>query len=460
MAPWWNVPYEEQTSRKEKEMRQVLKRCNRRINRKDHEKDKKKKKTGRAGTVDQPCRDFMSKGSCMYGDRCKYIHLTLDEYEERLKKEQEAKTVEETTEVKEKMAEETTEVKEKVEEETTEAKEKTADETTQEACATSPIEISSTSEQPAKEASDSEDYEKADEDEGQICSMLPILTHSKVEGYRNKCTFTIGKDRNGAPCIGFRMGSFINGNVIIGPVEYFTPPSPSPSSDVVVVSPLMKQVVKRVEAFIVSKSYQTYDMCQHLGFWRSLLLRYSERTNQLLILVVVGNPYERSLPKAQEALAKLTDATRSEIDGVMKELLAFVASEVSCIASFNYQMSLSLSCVELFRFTGLSMPGSDCPIVTLQGEPFIEERLFDLSFRVSPYAFFQVNTPVAEVLYKNIGDWLSLHENTLLLDVCCGTGTIGLCLANRVKFVWLRAISDECSSSAWTSRPRRSKMRD
>ena len=337
-------------------MRQVLKRCNRRINRKDHEKDKKKKKkTGRAGTVDQPCRDFMSKGSCMYGDRCKYFHLTLDEYEERLKKEQE---------VKEKTVDETTEVKEKVEEETTEAKEKTADETTQEACATSPIEISSTSEQPAKEASDSEDYEKADEDEGQICSMLPILTHSKVEGYRNKCTFTIGKDRNGAPCIGFRMGSFINGNVIIGPVEYFTPPSPSPSSDVVVVSPLMKQVVKRVEAFIVSKSYQTYDMCQHLGFWRSLLLRYSERTNQLLILVVVGNPYERSLPKAQEALAKLTDATRSEIDGVMKELLAFVASEVSCIASFNYQMSLSLSCVELFRFTSPCLariaPSSRC----------------------------------------------------------------------------------------------------
>ena len=69
------------------------------------------------------------------------------------------------------------------------------------------------------------------------------------------------------------------------------------------------------------------------------------------------------------------------------------------------------------------------------GKPYIEERLFDLTFRVSPYAFFQVNTPVAEILYKNIGDWLSLHENTLLLDVCCGTGTIGLCLANRVKHV-------------------------
>ena len=86
-------------------------------------------------------------------------------------------------------------------------------------------------------------------------------------------------------------------------------------------------------------------------------------------------------------------------------------------------------------FTGLSNPGSDCPIITLHGKPYIEETLFNLTFRVSPYAFFQVNTPVAEVLYKNIGDWLSLRSNTLLLDVCCGTGTIGLCLANRVKHV-------------------------
>ena len=63
VAPWWNVPYEEQTSRKEREMRQVLKRCNRRISRKDS--DKEKKKVNRAGSVKQPCRDFMSKGSCI-----------------------------------------------------------------------------------------------------------------------------------------------------------------------------------------------------------------------------------------------------------------------------------------------------------------------------------------------------------------------------------------------------------
>lgn len=37
--------------------------------------------------------------------------------------------------------------------------------------------------------------------------------------------------------------------------------------DVVVVSPLMKQVVTSVQSFICSKSYEVYDMCNHVGFW-------------------------------------------------------------------------------------------------------------------------------------------------------------------------------------------------
>jgi tRNA (uracil-5-)-methyltransferase len=52
-------------------------------------------------------------------------------------------------------------------------------------------------------------------------------------------------------------------------------------------------------------------------------------------------------------------------------------------------------------------------------------------------AFFQVNTKAAEVLYSTVGEVAELDENTTLLDVCCGTGTIGLCLAHKVKQVSL-----------------------
>ena len=40
-----------------------------------------------------------------------------------------------------------------------------------------------------------------------------------------------------------------------------------------------------------------------------------------------------------------------------------------------------------------------------------------------------VNTKAAEVLYSTVANWSCVSEKTVLLDVCCGTGTIGLTMA-------------------------------
>ena len=53
----------------------------------------------------------------------------------------------------------------------------------------------------------------------------------------------------------------------------------------------------------------------------------------------------------------------------------------------------------------------------------------------------KANTKGAEVLYTKIGEICDIDENTVVLDICCGTGTIGLTLAKvnilswRLKFV-------------------------
>jgi tRNA (uracil-5-)-methyltransferase len=51
-------------------------------------------------------------------------------------------------------------------------------------------------------------------------------------------------------------------------------------------------------------------------------------------------------------------------------------------------------------------------------------------FQISPGAFFQVNTEGAEILYRLVVDKIREiapdPSRTLLFDVCCGTGTIGL----------------------------------
>ena len=161
VTPWWNVPYEEKKERKEAAMRQVLKRCNRRILKSEAKKKKKEKeKPKRAGSVKQPCNLFIQKGSCVYGDRCKFLHVTMDEYEKMLKEENEKMLKEEN---EEKVEEENEEKEEKVEEADKEETDK--EETT--------------------------DFVKEPE-EGQICHMLPLLTHSVVEEYRNRCAWTVG----------------------------------------------------------------------------------------------------------------------------------------------------------------------------------------------------------------------------------------------------------------------------
>jgi tRNA (uracil-5-)-methyltransferase len=71
----------------------------------------------------------------------------------------------------------------------------------------------------------------------------------------------------------------------------------------------------------------------------------------------------------------------------------------------------------------------------LLGVDYLNESLLDLKFRISPLAFFQANTKGAELLYTKIGSICDIDENTIILDICCGTGTIGLTLAKKCKLV-------------------------
>ena len=49
-------------------------------------------------------------------------------------------------------------------------------------------------------------------------------------------------------------------------------------------------------------------------------------------------------------------------------------------------------------------------------------------------SLFLVNTLATEKLYELIGDWSGVSDRTVLLDICCGTGTIGLSLAKVIFY--------------------------
>ena len=68
---------------------------------------------------------------------------------------------------------------------------------------------------------------------------------------------------------------------------------------------------------------------------------------------------------------------------------------------------------------------------TVWGSKVLTEGLCGLTFTLSPRSFFQVNPPQAERLYEAALGYAGITPGMTALDLYCGTGTIGLCMASR-----------------------------
>ena len=65
----------------------------------------------------------------------------------------------------------------------------------------------------------------------------------------------------------------------------------------------------------------------------------------------------------------------------------------------------------------------------------VSDELCGLHFTISPQAFFQINPPQAEKLYNRAAEYASSVAPKLIMDLYCGTGTIGLCLSRSAQRV-------------------------
>ena len=72
----------------------------------------------------------------------------------------------------------------------------------------------------------------------------------------------------------------------------------------------------------------------------------------------------------------------------------------------------------------------------LAGSDRLEEELGGMRVRISPQAFFQTNTEMAERLYGVAVEYARLSGHERAFDLYCGIGTIALLLAPRAAEVW------------------------
>ena len=68
----------------------------------------------------------------------------------------------------------------------------------------------------------------------------------------------------------------------------------------------------------------------------------------------------------------------------------------------------------------------------IYGIPYLEEELPPYTFNVSPESFFQINHEGTILLYNKVKEYLG-QSNNHVLDLYCGTGTIGIYISQNCK---------------------------
>lgn len=91
--------------------------------------------------------------------------------------------------------------------------------------------------------------------------------------------------------------------------------------------------------------------------------------------------------------------------------------------------------VDLLTTVAPDSGGTEGPSEIL-GREHLLERLCDLELRISPEAFFQTNTEMAERLYAIAAEAAQLTGHERVFDLFCGIGTLGLTLAEQARELW------------------------
>ena len=77
------------------------------------------------------------------------------------------------------------------------------------------------------------------------------------------------------------------------------------------------------------------------------------------------------------------------------------------------------------RHKNVSRDGDET--IHLWGKEAIEEQINEVTFDLSPRAFFQLNPQQTELLYGEGIKALDVQPNETIVDAYCGVGTIGKC---------------------------------
>lgn len=211
----------------------------------------------------------------------------------------------------------------------------------------------------------------------------PIIPSPSAERYRNKAQYPVGFDGKFAS-IGFyapMTHRIIDcADCLLQPTEF-------------------AEITDIFRDWIRENKISVYNEADGSGTLRHIYIRKAVVTGQIMVCAVANS---ETLPHSDRLIERLT-----EIDGIKSIILNINREKTNVVL------------------------GRECK--TLWGNDCITDELCGLKFNLSPLSFYQVNHDGAEILYNKAKEYAALGGNETLVDLYCGTGTIGLTMAKNVK---------------------------
>ncbi len=218
---------------------------------------------------------------------------------------------------------------------------------------------------------------------GKYCHVEEIIGMDNPLNYRNKAQSMFG---------------FKNGKIVSG-IYQSTTCKIAEVDDCMLETEGSQRIVKTIKKLLVKHKIKSYDLESGTGFFRHVLIREGFKTGEIMVVLVSAN---NDFPQKKAFLDDLLKAHGSITTAVW---------------------NINPTTMPLFL-------GKKSEI--LYGKGYINDILCQLSFRVSPASFYQVNPVQTEILYNLAKEYAHLNGDETLLDAYCGTGTIGLTMAKNV----------------------------
>ncbi|MES2810523.1 MAG: 23S rRNA (uracil(1939)-C(5))-methyltransferase RlmD [Bacteroidota bacterium] len=232
-----------------------------------------------------------------------------------------------------------------------------------------------------------------------VSGIMPIVPSPADRYYRNKLEFTFsnkrwlydGESRDDESLNMNALGFHIPGRFdkILDVDHCYLQADPS------------NDIRNSIDDFAKEHGYTYYDIRNHTGNLRNLIIRTSS-TGELMVIVVFAYADEDEVSK----------------------LMSFVEQQFPQITSLLYILNEKKNDT-IF----------DQDVNTWKGPQYIHEEMLGIKFRIGPKSFYQTNSVQALKLYEITRDFAEFKGDEKVYDLYTGAGTIANFVAGHVKEV-------------------------